>query len=99
MIAVRGVSERLRTGDLPQVGLLALTAVAVALVASWPARPGLPHEGWYAVAQTRSVVVALVALGYGSGLFLEAPRRMAATNDSPGMSSISIVTVWRRRCS
>lgn len=79
MIAWRGVSERLRTGDLPQVGLLGLAAVAVALVASWPARPGLPHEGWYAVAQTRSVVVALIALGYGSGLFLEAPRRMAAT--------------------
>lgn len=74
-----GASERLRTGDLPQIGLLGLTAVAVALVASWPARPGLPHEGWYAVAQTRSVVVALIALGYGSALFLETPRRMAAT--------------------
>lgn len=79
MIEWRGVSERLRAGDLPQVGLLGLTAVAVALVASWPARPGLPHEGWYAVAQTRSVVVALIALGYGSVLFLEAPKRMAAT--------------------
>ena len=79
MIAWRGVSERLRVGDLPQVGLLGLTAVAVALVATWPARPGLPHEGWYAVAQTRSVVVALIALGYGTGLLREAPRRMAAT--------------------
>ena len=79
MIVWRGVSERLRAGDLPQVGFLALTVVAIALVASWPARPGLPHEGWYAVAQTRSVVVALIALGYGSGLFLEPPRRMAAT--------------------
>ena len=75
----RGVSERLRAGDLPQIGLLGLSAVAVVLVASWPARPGLPHEGWYAVAQTRSVVVALIAVGYGAGLFLEAPRRMAAT--------------------
>ena len=75
----RGVSERLRAGDLPQIGLLGLSAVAVALVASWPARPGLPHEGWYAVAQTRSVIVALIAVGYGTGLFLEAPRRMAAT--------------------
>ncbi len=79
MIAWRGVSERLRTGDLPQVGFLGLTAIAVALVASWPARAGLPHEGWYAVAQTRSLVVALIALGYGTGWFLEAPRRMAAT--------------------
>jgi hypothetical protein len=73
------VSERLRTGDLPQVGLLGLVVVAIALVASWPARPGLPHEGWYAVAQTRSVVVALLALGYGSVLFLQTAARMAAT--------------------
>ncbi|MFN2322731.1 MAG: hypothetical protein ABR510_07205 [Trueperaceae bacterium] len=79
MSAWRGVSERLRTGDLPQIAFLALTAVAVALVASWPARPGLPHEGWYAVAQTRSVVVALIALGYGTVLFLEQPRHAAAT--------------------
>jgi hypothetical protein len=77
--AVRAVSDRLRFGDLPQVGLLGLAAVAVALVATWPARPGLPHEGWYAVAQTRSVVVALIALGYGTVLPLEAPRRAAAT--------------------
>lgn len=79
MSALLAVGERLRRGDLPQFGLLALAVVGTALVVSWPARPGLPHEGWYVVAQTRSVVVALLALGYGTALPFEAPRRALAT--------------------
>lgn len=72
-------TARLRRGDLPQLGLLALAIVGTALVASWPARAGLPHEGWYVVAQTRSVVVALLALGYGTAVASEAPRQALAT--------------------
>lgn len=79
MSALRSASERLRHGDLPQIGLLALAVVAAALVVAWPARPGLAHEAWYAVSQTRSVVVALLALGYGVGLPLETPRRALGT--------------------
>jgi hypothetical protein len=72
-------SERLRATDLPQVGLLVLAATVVALALAWPTRPGAPNEAWYAVAQARSVLQALLALGYGIGLAAEGPRRAAGT--------------------
>jgi hypothetical protein len=71
--------QRLRAGDLPQFGLLVLALMVATLVVTWPARPGLPNESWYAVSQTRSVLVALLALGYGMGLPLASPRQAAAT--------------------
>ena len=78
-MAIDGSLERLRTGDMPQYGLLLLASVTVILVATWPARAGLANESWYAVSQARSVLVALLALGYGMGLATEAPRRAAST--------------------
>lgn len=74
-----GGLERLRSGDLPQFGLVLLAVLVATLVATWPARPGLPNESWYTVSQTRSVLVALLALGYGMGLALSTPRRAAGT--------------------
>jgi len=73
------VSARLQGGDLPQVGLLLLAALVVALGLAWPGRVGSANEAWYAVAQTRAALLALLALGYGLGLPLEGPRRAAAT--------------------
>ena len=72
-------SERLRATDLPQMGLLVLAAMVAALALAWPGRPGAPNEAWYAVAQTRSVLQALLALGYGIGLAQEGPLRAAGT--------------------
>jgi hypothetical protein len=72
-------SDRLRATDLPQVGLLVLAAMVAALALAWPGRPGAPNEAWYAVAQTRSVLQALLALGYGIGLAHEGPRRAVGT--------------------
>lgn len=76
---VEGGLERLRAGDLPQFGLLLLALLVATLVVTWPARPGLPNESWYTVSQTRSVLIALLALGYGMGLPLATPRRAAGT--------------------
>jgi len=76
---VEGSLERLRAGDLPQYGLLVLALLVATLVVTWPARPGLPNESWYSVSQTRSVLVALLALGYGMGLPLASPRQAAST--------------------
>ncbi len=78
-VSIQGSLERLRAGDLPQYGLLVLASVTVILAATWPARAGLANESWYAVAQARSVLVALLALGYGMGLATEVPRRAAST--------------------
>jgi len=72
-------SERLRGADLPQVGLLVLAGMVVALGMAWPGRPGAPNEAWYAIAQVRSALLALLALGYGMGLAPEGPRRAAGT--------------------
>jgi hypothetical protein len=70
---------RLRSSDMAQVGLLTLAVVGAALVIAWPARTGIAHEGWYAVAQTRSVVVALLALGYGTTLPWQKARQAWGT--------------------
>jgi len=77
-VVERGL-ERLRAGDLPQFGLLLLALLVATLVVTWPARPGLANESWYTVSQTRSVLVALLALGYGMGLPLATPRAAAGT--------------------
>lgn len=71
---------RLRSSDMAQVGLLSLAVVGAALVIAWPARTGIAHEGWYAVAQTRSVVVALLALGYGTTLPWQSARHAWGTS-------------------
>lgn len=76
---LEGGLERLRAGDLPQFGLLVLALLVATLMVTWPARAGLPNESWYTVSQTRSVLVALLALGYGMGLPLMSPRRALST--------------------
>lgn len=86
MSVVAELDARLRSSDMAQVGLLCLAAIGAALVVAWPARTGVPHEGWYVVAQTRSVTVALLALGYGTTLPFEAARRAWGT-------SLAVLTV------
>jgi hypothetical protein len=78
-LLAESASDRLRASELPQVGLLLLAALVATLAVSWPGRPDAPNEAWYAVAQTRSVLQALLALGYGIGLAMEGPRRAAGT--------------------
>lgn len=87
----RAASERLRTGDLPQIGLLCLAVVAAAMVVAWPARPGVTHEAWYAVAQTRSVVIAFLALGYGVGLVGASSVAVGAT--ALGVLGVALATL------
>lgn len=77
--AGRAAADRLRHGDLPQAGLLVLATMVAALALAWPARPGLPNESWYGVAQTRGALVALLAIGYGMGLATEDRRRAWGT--------------------
>jgi hypothetical protein len=87
----RAAGDRLRSGDLPQVGLLVLAVVAAAMVVAWPARPGVTHEAWYAVAQTRSVVLAVLALGYGVGLAGASSVAVAAT--ALGVLAVALATL------
>jgi hypothetical protein len=78
-VLAQSASERLRSSELPQVGLLLLAALVATLAVAWPGRPDAANEAWYAVAQTRSVLQALLALGYGIGLAMEGPQRAAGT--------------------
>jgi len=70
---------RLRDGDTSQVATLVLAALVVTLAAVWPTPGSGSNESWYPFAQARSVVLALMALGYGASAAAEAPRRAVAT--------------------
>jgi hypothetical protein len=73
------LEERLRESDVPQVATLVFAALVVALVTAWPSPGSSANESWFAFAQTRSVILALLALGYGASASAEAPRRAVST--------------------
>ncbi len=74
-----GLEDRLRDSDATQVATLVLAALVITLIAVWPTPGSGSNESWYAFAQTRSVVLALLALGFGASAAGEAPRRAVAT--------------------
>ena len=70
---------RLRDGDTTQVATLVFAALVVTLATVWPTPGSGSNESWYPFAQARSVVLALMALGYGASAAAEAPRRAVVT--------------------
>jgi hypothetical protein len=76
---VGGVEARLRASDFTQVATLVFAALVLALVTVWPSAPRSVNESWYAFAQTRSVVLALLALGFGASAAREGSRRSVTT--------------------
>lgn len=73
------LEERMRAGDSVQVSTLLLAAAVIALVTAWPSPGQTTNESWYTFAQVRSVLVALLALGYGASAATETPARALAT--------------------
>jgi hypothetical protein len=76
---VESVEARLRETDVTQVATLVFAALVLALVTVWPSSPRSVNESWYAFAQTRGVVLALLALGFGASAAREVGRRGVAT--------------------
>lgn len=70
---------RLRDGDSVQVATLVLAAAVIALVTAWPTPGQSVNESWYTFAQVRSVLVALLALGYGASAAIEPLHRAVST--------------------
>lgn len=70
---------RLRDGDSVQVATLVLAAAVIALVTAWPTPGQSVNESWYTFAQVRSVLVALLALGYGASAAIEPLPRAVST--------------------
>ncbi len=73
------LEQRMREGDFPQVATLVFAALVVTLATAWPSPGNSANESWFAFAQTRSVILALLALGYGASAAVEPPRRAVAT--------------------
>lgn len=73
------LEHRLQDSDAMQVATLVLAALVVTLAAVWPTPGSGSNESWYAFAQMRSVVLALLALGFGASAAAEPPRRAFAT--------------------
>jgi hypothetical protein len=73
------LEARLRANDVTQVATLVFAALVVTLVTVWPSAPRSVNESWYAFAQTRGVVLALLALGFGATAAGESARRSVTT--------------------
>ncbi len=74
-----GLELRLRESDAIQVATLVFAALVVTLATVWPTPGTSANESWFAFAQMRSLVLALLALGYGASAAAESPRRAVAT--------------------
>lgn len=73
------LDARLRDGDAVQVATLVMAALVIVLATVWPTPGQGSNEAWYAFAQARSVILALLALGYGASAAAEYGRRAVAT--------------------
>jgi len=73
------LEARLCESDSVQVGTLLMVALVVAFATVWPSPGQISNESWYAFAQVRSVLVALLALGYGASAASESLERRLAT--------------------
>jgi len=59
------VSQRLRRTDMVQLLTLLFTLMIFVLLTRWPSQGGR-NDAWFGVTQARIMVLALLALGYGS---------------------------------
>jgi hypothetical protein len=87
----RALEERLREPDVTQVATVVMAALVLALITLWPATPRATNESWYGFAQTRGVVLALLALGFGTAASAERPRRSAVTAAVVGVIALLCV--------
>jgi len=76
---VARLDARFRDGDAVQVATLVMAALVVTLATVWPTPGQGANESWYPFAQARSVILALLALGYGASAAAEPPRRAVVT--------------------
>jgi hypothetical protein len=83
--------DRLRGSDVVQVATLVFAALVVTLVTVWPSTSGASNESWYGFAQVRAVILALLALGFGSSAVAEGPRRGVAT--AAAVAIMALLTV------
>ena len=73
------LDARFRDSDAVQVATLVMAALVVTLGFAWPTPGQGANESWYPFAQARSVILALLALGYGASAAVEPPRRAVVT--------------------
>lgn len=87
------LGERLREADLPQIAALCLALLIVVLALAWPSRTGTANESWVAVAQARSLIVALVSLSYGVLSTFTVARRATVNVVAVMMVAMSLLPI------
>ena len=85
------VEARLRASDVTQVATLVFAALVVTLVTVWPGTPRRVNESWYAFAQTRGVILALLALGFGASAVRESAHRSVATAVAVALIALLVI--------
>ena len=88
---IAAVEARLRASDVTQVATLVFAALVVTLVTVWPGTPRSINESWYAFAQTRGVILALLALGFGASAVRESGHRSVATAVAVGLIALLVL--------
>jgi hypothetical protein len=71
------LERRLQRNDMVQIFTLCMAALVFVLTSRWPTVGAPSNEAWFALAQARLVLLALLALGYG-GSYASRPGRQRA---------------------
>ena len=77
--ALQRLEARARESDMVQVATLVMATAVVTLVTTWPTPGATSNESWFAFSNVRSVLVAILALGYGASAAFESVARASAT--------------------
>lgn len=79
------LERRLQRSDMVQTFTLCFAALVFVLTSRWPSLGSPGNEAWFALAQTRLVLLALLGLGFGSA-YAERPGEQRAVT---GMAVLS----------
>ncbi len=73
------LERRLQRSDMVQIFTLSFAALIFVVTTRWPVPEATANEAWFALAQSRLVVLGLLALGFGSAYARRPGQHQAVT--------------------
>ena len=85
------LERRLQRSDMVQTFTLCFATLIFVLTSRWPSEGATTNEAWFALAQTRLVLLALLGLGFGSAYANRAGQHRAVTGMA--VASFALLTI------